>query len=537
VALLSASAGAVELATPQLRAATPQQVHQFRIEQNSHRLRVSATVAELLSNRAFLEANPEFDPLARQIENAVRGALLHDYSKASLPDHHPVIQALAGNRELDRRSLAADDPRKIQMDHNVRRLNQLDDRVWKLAESKVGNDPSTRKLLTNLVAAIDWHDTAVNRKSEFGGHNGRNLKRDWDIASDWIKKQSGIPESDRSTMLKVSGFLETKFDYQNKISRRYTALKVQQEGFNNLEKRLHEKARLLAGAKGTTRLERLERENVAPARASRALKHGLIRTPGAIGVAITAVQINSLLVQDPETITNSTLANAVRGILPGSKCDGAVCADFKKKCESLKKDEATCARDEFFARLPLHEQTRLREDPELNNLLLKHAPNVMSLSCTRAADRQEVRLSLLNGAKVVQNQTIEFNADAEPVRSSIAPENSDNQPTLVHFEGGKPQSLQYFDHPVDPETGRRHGKYQSLGPRNWVNRKLYPHAWLLFRNEYRAIQQAQETQRLLASQPRAITRCCHDTECTRYFNDVRLRAPGASAATTASSAR
>lgn len=533
---------------PALNAATPAQVRQFRLEQNSHRLRVSATVIELLGDRAFIAANPEFEALARQMENSARGALLHDYSKASLPDNHPIIQVLAGNRELDRRSLAPDDPRKIQLDFQVKALNELDDKVWKLAESKVGKDREVQKLLTNLVAAIDWHDTAVNRKSEFGGRDGQNLKRVWDTASDWIKKHPGIADGDRRIMLNVSDFLETNFDYNGKVSSRYTVQRVETEGFESLQRRLHQRARradlVRVNDRQKTDAPTRERaaastpERSAPRKSAPLHRPGLVRTPGAIGVALMAVQINSVINTDPEVFTKSTLGVAARDIFAGTKCESRPCAAFKQKCAALNLPEGKCVREEFLGKLPLHEQSRFRADPQLNVLVAQYSPKVIGLSCRHSPTATEVRIILQSGPDEAQSQTIEFNSNAQPVRAVIDAESRfGHHPTLVHFENGRPGLLQYFDDAIDRTSGERAPKYQSLPDEDWVNSRSYGYSRFLFRNKYAAIQQAQDTHRLLSSQPRSITRCCGDEECRGYFTEAQLRMPAAGSRSTAGAAR
>lgn len=511
---------------------TRERAAMYRANSNAHRLRVTHAMLSLLSDDQFLREFPEFTELAKDKRSLVLTALHHDWPKGHLRLDHPVILQLSDAYGIDYRSLPANDPRLKELKSAINRLNEIDDANWERAIAKrikgstKAETNAKRKLFTDLIKTIDFHDVPAMRQREFGGQGG-NLNRTLAGAKQWITDKGrtdlGLNEDQIKRMSKWAEYLETKFDYPAAVHSVDPDKVSKPRGFGKAAKALVAQA--------------TELDNYAKQRAwKNSLSAGLGRIGGAAkGVAartVGAAGIIALLENGRERGFSDRLLTNLSGTTPLAPCTSTACVNFLQACAAKGLSLETCAQNDFFLRLPLHEQSKIRKDQDLDALLAPHGPGVHDLRCEAGTDGMRAIVTVVDER---EEHTTEIEFDPQNRVNRLVMRGNE-EPTLVIFTSGKPGALQYKDYVLNQISLKVKGEYRTLPPDQWRNENARVMPALSFDSKLKlaAIGRAQlATRTTMAYEGKAtsadasadsthqIAKCCRNVSCLRYFAERR----------------
>jgi hypothetical protein len=501
--------------------ATSEQVENFRNQASLHRLRLGAGALNLLGNEDFLKAFPQYRRLADRKEDVLHVTLNHDYNKVHIRRDHPVVQTFASAYGIDYRSLAPEDPKRKQIIANRDALNRLDKKSWEKSVASQFRNKGDRRLLTELVETLDFHDTAQARKTEFGDCSANEKCRRMEGASKWLHdkgSEMGLKEPQKKRMISLADFIEQKMDYQA-IIKRFPESSLKEKSFGTMAKELRLES--LQGAQKVPEPVKFQKQAVQESRGSSTygkLVKGAARAASGPLALVSATAVAADYISDPLSVKGSDLAHSLLFLRETSSCASPGCHRFKIQCLQEKLSEPECVK-KFFEN-PLQDQYELRRDSDLNQLLSHHSPPLLSLRC----EPNGAFIQFRNRKGDLQNQSIKWDNNFQLTKVQIKDQGQgqgqDQDQTQapiaqVFFNRGEPSSLQYFHRQIG---------FQTLLLRDWFNQKIY--FWSgETKEKMRAITEAQEADRFLKNHKEPIQKCCSNLICRDFFIDKKTDFP------------
>lgn len=494
----------------------------FRSRSTAHRLRLSQVYLEMVKDPQFIKEFPEFSPLVNKSKKTVQALLEHDASKGS-EETAKAIRVLSLTQGIDYRNppkgLTAEDQKLLSktMKNAIDDLNTMDDRFMADALKKISPNGNWTKAHESLTETIDFYDTYKSRQAEIA-KDGKPLAS----PSQWIEK------------LEADGFYSAEEKKANVLKKRFALYLekkdplarsnayAQAEDFSHLaeSKALSKDIDVAFLEKGKLLLKQASKIQTGQV-LNRFLGYGKTVPLNA------AVMLGLGYVVSPEAFNaNDEIGNLVMSTST-SNCDTIKCHQFFAECARLiniklssanvmigEKDFPKCL-DRFF-NLPLSEQAQLRQDSNLDQILLAYAPAIRNLTCSK--DGTEARIETVESGKKTYTHKMIFSGTSTP--SQVISENLDAKTVdRLVFQNSK---AQVFQHCKDSSTCKNYeikdlleiklGIWRSenlprivSGPMQQIN--VHSFTW------------ARKGHQLATREASSIKSCCHDQQCQTFFSD------------------
>ncbi len=489
--------------------ATPEQLSLHDRKAAAHRLRLTMAIHTALTHPEFLIRNPEYRPIAAQLEKVIRVASEHDHYKNNLSKATSTIQTLAKADAIgvDWRSLPEDNRFRKAMVKAVTELNSVDDARWaKLIETEFRN-PTHRKLVSDLVTAVDWYDVPFARKTDFGAHRNGHMTRPLDHGSTWIRAQQkalNLPADSVNRMLSITEFFDKKIDYA-KIASHYTPEHLKSVSFEKHRGRIIKLAKLnkpsiFAGTKGK-------------------LRAGV----GAVLSLLPSTVAVAEFVHDPASVDLKEVAGdfaaslVFMGMGATADCDTPACAEWLNQCQKENLDEPSCFR--LFLTYPLSKQSQLRLNPEVNKKFAQISGRVDELQCQKdpVDGSMTARIQFTNPKLGTFHQIVRFDKSGKVSQSQVRNlrELSHRHHVMTYNGSGKPGVLQYYS--VED------GKFLNLPPEKWTSHVTHLVSFNR-RTTNESLESAVQAHRVVQTNAGQIRNCCNDKKCLDDMNLVSAQA-------------
>lgn len=466
----------------------------FFQKQYSHTLRVASTVIRLLGDSKFLAQNPEYKSIAERAKDTLKVALTHDKAKGLNTSYNEVLAQSDG---IDYRSLPEGDPKKLKIMNAIKQLNEQDDAFWKKAMRKFSS--SQRKLLDQLVGAADYSDVPMSRRAEFG--NGiRKIEK----ASDWIPQLNNLDPDVKKGMTRVARYIE---DNPKNFADIYTNVTVKNLPPNKTV------AYIKFLKKNAKKIQSAVTPSTSPA----------FRALGAVGVLMIPSSVAANYVMDP--VFSKPADDFVEMISSSSelaKCQTLGCSQVFKECKEKKLNEEDCFSD--FFKKPLHEQTRLRLNDDLDLILKSKAPLITEVSCAKSTTPPDIiKFSTLNYNNELQEQELSIDTESKIQMVNISLPHGELRPAdSIRFIDGRPNILILYQKPLVSkyETDPEGWSSLVIPKKDWKDEEMY--FWTMRSKEQKEqIKRSQEALRSIQRQKSSILECCHDNKCLDYYAHLK----------------
>ena len=540
---------------------------QWEIEMESHILRNAKMAKFLLQDKAFVQKFPEFKVLALDPDRAVRVLLEHDASKVikngTFLDY---FHAKYGIDVTDIQKQAAHNYGRTLKpgDNLVQKLNLVDEAHLNAAISAENMSKAEKEAIKKLESLVDKSDRyfeayrkasvkdptrfppadskAYPQKNlpsvfseEFNRMNSPGSKYSVDLARRLIKEGKMAEADEVLRSAKALEFVEKNLNpieitkgldpVSYKKIRPTFAQQADTNAFESVKMRVADRYIASTGAAEVSPSTTVKLVSATGEAGAMAAKFGSSlgkAAGGAVGIGglITGMQY----LWDPENTRLIDLAVNISGSSSTATCTTVICADFFTDCAqkvlnkkisrhdifASSKDYSQCVG--YFFSKPLQEQSKLRGDGDLNNMLNLIAPKIETLSCQQNDTHPgtEISTQVIGKDGITFEQKMSFASDDSLIK--IQRKGQDTDQIFYKDDGSRP-APDILQHCQGGTSG-----CNSIDMKKVVEMNLY-----FWRSQFSLLRWAKESNRVVQTQSQAIAQCCHSRQCSDYFAEEGQR--------------